>query len=133
MAKRHRNNLITASFHYLVKTVPNAVDPANPHEGPISDSDFRKIVARISDINPLDETDPEVVTRIKSGKDLPFSGHEEVDPGLHFGNFDGAYYGQQYRNNQLGIIPADSLNLRPFNYLITRLRDGKILVGATYN
>lgn len=133
MAKRHRNNLITASFHYLVKTTRNDLDPENPIEGPFTVTEFQRIVSRISDKNPLDESDPAVITRIKSGEDLPFSGHEEVNEGLHFGNFDGAYYGQQYRNNLLGVISADSLNLRPFYYLITRLRDGRILVGATYH
>lgn len=64
---------------------------------------------------------------------MPFSQHNEIEAGLHFGNFDGAYYGQEYRNNVLGLISADSLNLRPFNYLITKLGDGKILVGVTYH
>lgn len=133
MAKRHKNNIITASFHYLVKTVPNEDDHENPLEVPFSHAEYSRIIQRISDNTPLDERDPEVISRIKAGQDLPFSGYTLIDPDIHFGNFDGAYYGQEYRNNILGIISADSLNLRPFNYLITRLRDGRILVGATYN
>lgn len=133
MAKRHRASLITASFHYLVKVTPNEDVPENPIEHPFRQDEFQRIISRISDLNPLNETDPDVIARIKSGRDLPFSGYELVPPSLHFGNFDGAYYGQQYRNNLLGLISADSLNLRPFNYLITRLGDGKILVGVTYN
>ncbi len=133
MAKRHRSNLITASFHYLIKTSPNEADPARPLEHPFTEAEFQRVVARISDANPIDENDPAVIERIKGGLDLPFSEHEIVDGYLHFGNFDGAYYGQEYRNNVYGVISADSLNLRTFHYLITLLRDGKILVGVTYN
>lgn len=133
MAKRNKSSLITASFHYLIKTTPNEHDPENPLEIPFSNDEFDRVVRRISSNVPLDERNPDVINSIKLGHDLPFSGYQEIEHGLHFGNFDGAYYGQEYRNNLLGIISADSLNLRPFNYLITLLRDGKILVGVTYH
>ena len=133
MAKRNKISLVAASFHYLIKTAPNERDPENPIEAPFTLNEFQRVLARISNESPLDERNQAVIDDIKSGRDLPFSGYSEIEPGLHFGNFDGAYYGQQYRNNLLGIISADSLNLRPFNYLITRLRDGKILIGVTYH
>jgi hypothetical protein len=133
MAKRNKNSLVAASFHYLVKTAPNEADPGNPIEAAFSIEEFQKVLARISNNVPLNETSQAVIDSIKSGRDLPFSGYSEIEPGLHFGNFDGAYYGQQYRNNLHGLISADSLNLRPFNYLISRLRDGKILIGVTYH
>lgn len=133
MAKRHKNGLLTASFHYLIKTAPNERDPDNPVEAPFTVNEFQKVVDRISSDVALDETNQTTIDNIKSGRDLPFSGYSEIETGLHFGNFDGAYYGQQYRNNIHGVISADSLNLRPFNYLITRLRDGKILIGVTYH
>lgn len=133
MAKRNKNSLVAASFHYLIKTAPNELDPDNPIEAPFTIPEFQRVVARISDNVALDEKSQAVIDDIKSGRDLPFSGYSEIEAGLHFGNFDGAYYGQQYRNNLHGLISAESLNLRPFNYLITRLRDGKILIGVTYH
>lgn len=133
MAKRTRNNLVAASFHYLVKTAPNDNDPQNPIESGFTEEEYHRIIARISDPTPLDEADPDVITAIKRGQELPFGDHEVVDNFLHFGSFDGAYYGQRYRNNVLGIVSAESLNLRTFYYLITRLRDGRVLVGVTYH
>ena len=133
MARRHKPNMIAASFHYLVKNTPDEADPANPIEIGFTRSEFQKIITRISNPSPLDVNDVSVITRIKSGQELPFIDYEIVDEVVHFGVFEGAYYGQQYRNNKFGIIPADSLNLRFFNYLITLLRDGKILVGVTYS
>ncbi|MEP3054453.1 hypothetical protein [Ascidiaceihabitans sp.] len=133
MAKRTRNNIVTTSFHYLVKTAKNEDDPENPIESGFTRNEFQRVVDRITDLTPLNERDENVIERIKAGTDLPFGEHELVDESLHFGRFDGAYYGQQFRNNMLGIISADSLNLRPFHYLITQLRDGKILIGVTYH
>lgn len=133
MAKRSRNNIVTTSFHYLIKTTKNEDDPQNPIETGFSNNEFQRVVDRITDPTPLNERDANVIERIKAGTDLPFGEHELVDGHIHFGRFDGAYYGQQFRNNELGVISADSLNLRPFHYIITRLRGGKILVGVTYH
>jgi len=113
MAKRQRNKQVTASFHYLVKSTPNDEEGGDPIEVGFTESEFQTVINRISDTVPLDDTDERVITRIKQGHDIPFIYYEEVERGLHFGNFEGAYYGQQYRNNRLGIIDAESLNLGP--------------------
>ena len=132
MAKRVNKNQISVSFHLLVKQLPNEDDPQQPFEAPFSREDFARLLMRLR-AEPINVRDPEVIRRIKLGTDLPFSNFQEPDLGLYFGNFEGAYYGQKYRNNVHGEISADSLNLRPFNYLVTLLRDGTILVGVTYN
>jgi hypothetical protein len=133
MAKRVRNNLVTVSFHYLTKATPDENDPDNPIESGFTDAEYQRLIDRISNENALDVSDPNVIEEIKRGHDLPFDDHEIIDGHLHFGRFEGAYYGQRYRNNQLGVVSADSLNLRSFYYLVTRLRDGKILIGVTYH
>lgn len=133
MAKRQRNHHVTASFHYLIKASPDQDDSDEIDEEGFSEHEFARVVARVRDTAALDDTDERVVSAIKRGQTLPFNRYEEPETGLHFGDFEGAYYGQKYRNNRLGVIDADSLNLRGFHYLITRLRDGKILVGTTYH
>lgn len=133
MAKRQRNHQVTASFHYLVKGYPDDVNPGGVIEEGFTDVEFSRVTRRLQDVRPLDDTDARVIADIKSGITLPFNNYEEPARGLCFGDFEGAYYGQKYRNNRLGIIDADSLNLRSFHYLVTRLRDGKILVGTTYH
>lgn len=133
MAKRQRNHVITASFHYLVKSMPNDDEPENPIESGFTPGEFQRVLNRIRNTAPLDDQDDEVIANIKLGRDIPFTYYEEPPPALHFGDFEGAYYGQRYRNNRLGVIDADSLNLRNFHYLLTRLRDGRILVGVSYH
>jgi hypothetical protein len=133
MAKRQRNQAITVAFNYLVKSMPSEGDPDGVEEEGFSEDEFARILNRLRDTRPLDEANPVVIDAIKLGQNLPFNYFEEVNPGLYFGNFDGAYYGQRYRNNRLGVVEAADLNLRGFHYLITRLRDGKILIGTTYH
>ncbi|MCA0996303.1 hypothetical protein [Alloyangia pacifica] len=133
MAKRHRKNLITASFHYLVKLEKNEKDPQNPIEHPISEAEFNRVLRRISDRSPINVKDPEVIRRIKMGEELPFGSYKELDYGIHFGSFEGAYYGQRYRNNVHGDITAESLNLRKFHYLIHKDAKGRVIIGVTYN
>lgn len=133
MAKRHRNHQVAVAFHYLVKSRPNEDDPENPIEEGFSNREFQLVLDRLRDLRALDDKNDAVVNRIKLGEDLPFLQYEEVEEGLHFGDFEGAYYGQRYRNNHLGVIEAHTLNMRGFHYLITKLRDGRILVGTTYH
>lgn len=133
MAKKARSSSVSVSFHYIVKSEPNENDPDNPIEAGFTVAEFSRVINRISNPEPLNVSDQDVIRQIKHGHDLPFSEHEVVDNHLHFGKFEGAYYGQRYRNNILGVVSADSLNLRSFFYLITRLRDGKILIGVTYH
>jgi len=133
MAKRQKNHQVAVSFHYLAKSIPSDNDFEEASEEGFSEAEFNKVVGRLRDTRPLDDTDEKVVAAIKIGRDIPFNFFEEVEAGLYFGNFEGAYYGQRYRNNRLGTVDADSLNLRGFHYLVTRLRDGKILIGTTYH
>src|SRR4028118_1334041 len=133
MAKRQRNHQVTASFHYLVKGLPEDDDAEQAGEVGFSEQEFARVVARLRDVNPLDDTNDRIIAAIKSGQTVPFINYEEPARGLHFGDFEGAYYGQKYRNNRLGVIDADSLNLRAFHYLVTRMRDGKILIGTSYH
>ncbi|WP_322517296.1 hypothetical protein SR870_07070 [Rhodopseudomonas palustris] len=133
MAKRHINRQITASFHYLVKTEKSENKNKELTQTGFTLGEFETIRARIANTTPLEVNNETVATRIKLGLDLPFTHYELVENQLHFGEFEGAYYGQEYRNNKLGTISADSLNLRTFHYLLTRLRDGRILIGVTYN
>lgn len=133
MAKRQRNQTVRAAYNLLVKQTPNEDNPDEPIEGGFSTDEFNRILRRIMDTTPINDNDDEVISRIKAGHDLPFLYHRELQRGLHFGDFEGAYYGQRYRNNLLGEVSADSLNLRHFHYLISRLRDGKIVIGTTYH
>lgn len=133
MAKRQRNQLVTAAFHYLVKSMPNDdPDEEDLVEG-FSEREFARLIEVLADTRELDDADPVVVDAIKAGTEMHRHTFVEVSPGVYFGEYEGAYYGQRLRNNILGEIDPDSLNLRRFYYLITRLRDGKVVVGVTYH
>jgi hypothetical protein len=133
MAKKHRSPQIAVAFNYLVKSISNEQNPDSPIEDGFTEAEFSRVLARLSDTAPLNEHDEEVVRQIKMGENMNFLRFEEIEAGLYFGDFEGAYYGQRFRNNLLGEIDPESLNSRRFHYIITRLRDGKILIGVTYH
>lgn len=131
MAKKQASNQITCSFHYIVKQTKS--DTGEKIDVGFTAAEFSRLVETLAQPEQLNENDERVITRIKKGEILPLSDYEILEGYLHFGKFEGAYYGQKYRNNRHGPITAESLNLREFYYLITRLQNGRILIGATYN
>ncbi|MCK0128052.1 hypothetical protein [Erythrobacter sp. F6033] len=133
MAKKHRNQLVTTAFHYLVKSMPNDDPEEEAIEDGFTQDEFERVLALLRDTTQLDDNDAEIVQSIKDGTEMHRHTFSEPSPGVYFGEYEGAYYGQKLRNNVLGEIDPESLNLRTFYYLITRLRDGKILVGVTYH
>lgn len=133
MAKRQRNNIVTTAFHYLVKKFPGDNPDDEAQEAGFTEQEFDSVLDLLRDVRPIDDRDPEVVSAIKAGTELHRNDFEEISPGVFFGEYEGAYYGQRIRNNLLGDIDPDSLNLRKFYYIITRTRDGKIVIGVTYH
>lgn len=133
MAKRQRNQLVTGAFHYLVKSLPND-DPDLPDDiDGFTEDEFERIVDLLRDTQPINDQNPHIIAAIKDGTEMHRRSFGEAAPSVYFGEYEGAYYGQRLRNNMLGDIDPESLNLRKFYYLITRLRDGKIVVGVTYH
>ncbi len=84
------------------------------------------------DVNPIDFDDEREIRRIKAGDNIPLLQVTQITENRFFGQFEGAYYGQEYRNTRLGTIDADSLNLRKFHYVVDYRRDGKIVLGIQY-
>lgn len=129
MAKKQRTNLVTASFHYFLKRPKGQPDG---DELGFTAADFQRLVQRMRDVTPIDFDDDREIRRIKVGENIPLLQVTEITPNRFFGQFEGAYYGQEYRNTRLGVIDAESLNLRKFHYVIDFRRDGKIVLGVQY-
>ena len=129
MAKRQRTNQVTASFHYLVKRKRG--DPEGEESG-FTRSEFAKLSARLHDITPIDFKNETEIRLIKQGEKIPLLKVTDISPTRIFGRFEGAYYGQEYRNTKVGTIDAESLNLRTFHYMVDHRRDGRIVIGSQY-
>ncbi|MCD2316381.1 hypothetical protein LQ954_09490 [Sphingomonas sp. IC-11] len=129
MAKRQRTNQVTASFHYLVKRKRG--EPESEETG-FTAQEFAKLGARLRDVTPIDFSDEAEIRLIKQGEKIPLLKVTDISVARIFGRFEGAYYGQEYRNTKVGTIDADSLNLRTFHYIVDYRRDGRIVVGSQY-
>ncbi|BAV64101.1 hypothetical protein [Sphingobium cloacae] len=115
MAKKQRANQVTASFHYLVKRKRGEPDS---EETGFTANEFSKLAARLRDTYPIDFKDESAIHLIKQGDIIPLLKATDISPTRIFGRFEGAYYGQEYRNTKVGTIDADSLNLRTFHYVV---------------
>lgn len=129
MAKKQRTNQVTASFHYFLKRQKGQPDS---DEVGLSGADFQRLVNRMRDITPIDFDDEREIRRIKVGENIPLLRVTQLTENRFFGQFEGAYYGQEYRNTRLGVIDAESLNLRKFHYIVDFRRDGKVVLGVQY-
>ncbi|VXC90662.1 hypothetical protein [Sphingomonas sp. 8AM] len=129
MAKRQRMRYPTASYHYLVKRTRGAPDS---DEVGFTEAEFKRLVTRLHDITPIDFENEEEIRRIKVGENIPLLAITKISDTRYFGRYEGAYYGQEYRNTKFGTIDADSLNLRTFHYIVDLRRDGRIVLGTQY-
>ncbi len=129
MAKRQRSNQVTASYHYVVQR-PRRDTEAD--EVGFSAADFSKLCAHLSDVTPINFKDDAELTKIKHGEKLSLLKATQISKTRLFGQFEAAYYGQEYRNTQVGKIDAESVNLRTFHYVIDHRRDGRIVIGNQY-
>lgn len=133
MPKKHNHNHISASFHYLKKWREDQSNKNQNVAEAFTDEEFARVIDAVSAPRSLDIKKSDVVEKLKIGTEIPFGNYLDCGKGVHFGSFEGAYFGQRYRNNLKGEIPADSVNLREFNYILTKMRSGIILVGVTYH
>jgi hypothetical protein len=129
MAKKQRTNQVTASFHYIVKRKRGEPDS---EETGFTPDEFAKLAARLGDTSPIDFNDEAAIQLIKQGDIIPLLKVTDISSTRIFGQFEGAYYGQEYRNTKVGTIDADSLNLRTFHYVVEHRRDGRIVIGTRY-
>ena len=125
MAKK-REEAVTATFHFLERVTDEGVSSR------FSEAQFKNLAARISSLPKLDLNDKWVAERVKAKFMAPLGSIKLVDARTAFGEFEAAYSGHAYQNHMKGKIPAESINLRPFFYLLYLTEKGRIIIGAQY-
>ena len=63
---------------------------------------------------------------------VPIEEVTQEGPRRAFGLYRGSYWGHAYENTDKGKIPADSINLRPFYFLLYLSDSGRLYVGVQY-
>ncbi|PHJ74353.1 hypothetical protein VF07_37825 [Nostoc linckia z6] len=125
-----KNEAVTVSFHFLRRE--DHSEPSKPKYIPISLSVFDKLFVSLNEKPAVNLDDEEAVDRLRYRIDVPIVRVERVDERTIFGTYQSSYWGHAYQNTERGKIPATSISLRPFHFLLYLSEDGKIYVGSQY-
>lgn len=125
-----RRETVSASFHYLARMKKEK--NSEPEVIPFTQREFDALCDQIiaKPIPNLDDTT--VLDRVMYRLEVPMERPNRLDDRTIFGVFRGAYSGHAYDNSARGKIPANSVSLRPFHYLLYLGESGRIYIGAQY-
>jgi len=76
--------------------------------------------------------DNQDIDGLKSGRLIQVEDYERRDERCVFALHQSVYWGHAFRNSDKGKISAQSLNMRPFQFLLYLSDDGKIYIGCQY-
>lgn len=122
MSRRARNEQVSVTFHHISKSNGQSFTP----------EEFKKLRKKIKNFPVTDVTAPANVALMRGGSLVPLTDYKKIDDIRIFGAFHATYSGHSYENNEKGTIPARSINIRKFYYLLYLSKDGKIYIGAQY-
>lgn len=124
---RQKQEAVSVSFHYLTKETRDQKGAIACH--PFSEQEFAALTTRILELPAVNLTDEKIKDRLRSKTMVPLEHPERVSRRTLFGAHRASYWGHAYENTARGIIPADSLSLRPFFYLLYLSESGRIYIG----
>jgi hypothetical protein len=130
--KKTKREEVAISFHYLERYKANAQDEYE--RVPFSAAEFGDVIVAFEKLKGVDitEVDAELKEQLKFKNVVPIEEIEEIDARTYCGIYKGIYWGHSYENSDHGEISADSLNLRPFFFLLYLSESGKIYIGTQY-
>lgn len=130
MAKGNSNESVSVSFHFLQKELPRENDLPEIH--PFTQHEFDALAEKIKAMPAPNLKDINDFDGVKSGRLIHVEEFERRDQRCFFALHHSAYWGHSFQNSDKGKITAQSLNMRPFQFLMYLSDDGKIYIGCQY-
>lgn len=124
-----RSEEVSGSFHYLMRTEKSG---KLERLVPFRESDFTDLYGAIRTRPVLDLTDDQMIDKLRFNGEAPLEKVKLENTRLITGTFRGLYSGHSYENTKKGTIPADSVSLRPFHFILYLSDSGKIYIGCQY-
>lgn len=128
MSKK-KNDSVTVSFHYFSRE-DYTHDPIQVN--PFSMDEFEDLWHGIKNKPQLDTNNEAHADLIRYKQDSQLENCVRLDNRTIFGLFRSSYWGHSYKNSKLGLISADSLNLRPFYFMLYLSKSGRIYIASQY-
>ena len=125
-----RNEAVTASFHFFARE--HKAEGAKPRRVPFKPEEFDALAASLQRRPTINLSNARDKESLQFRQVVPIEQVVRVDPRTVFGVFKAAYWGHSYENSHRGEIPADSISLRPFHFLVYLSESGRLYIGSQY-
>lgn len=126
---RAKRETVSVSFHFLTKYLD---DGDSGKSEKFTKSDFDRLILFLQAKPKPNLNDQQTADKIRFRNDVPIESVIRQDSRTAFGLFKASYWGHAYDNSAKGRIPAQSISLRPFYFLLYLGEDGRIYVGSQY-
>ena len=125
-----RAEVVSASFHYLERyTSPHLHDR---DRRPFSQAELGQLFKALQQKPAIDLHDEKSADRLRYRQDCDIIEIQMLDSRTIVGTFKGSYWGHAFDNTAKGHIPADSISLRPFHFLLYLSDSGRIYLCVQY-
>jgi len=127
---RKRHDAVTISYHYLVRKQVNS--NGDEFIVPFTQDEFRNVYDGLFSLKSCNINDETINNKIRYKSLAVIDKVEFENDRFVNGIYKSSYWGHSYENDQKGIIPADSLNLRKFFFSLYFSENGRIYVATQY-
>ncbi|HUD30314.1 MAG TPA: hypothetical protein VMQ93_15705 [Novosphingobium sp.] len=124
-----KKDAVTVSFHYFDRA--EVIDGETTSKG-FEVAEFDALASDLIALAPLDLKDERVQADVRRKVAVPVENVELVNSRTLFGVYRAAYWGHAYENTAVGKVPADSINLRKFYFILYLAKDGRLYLGVQY-
>lgn len=124
-----KKEAVSVSFHFLLRVRKNgeAADVI-----PFTIDDLAALFQKMKAQKPFDISTEADIDRLRFRKEAPLANLELVSPRIVTGTFKASYWGHAFDNTHKGRIPSESVNLRPFHFVLYLSESGRIYIGSQY-
>jgi hypothetical protein len=125
-----KNEEVSVTFHYLTRLKKN--DKNLPIVTPFSQGEFDALYEKMKAQKPFDPTVESDIDRLRLREEAPLFNLEKPNQRTITGTFKASYWGHAFENTQKGSISSQSVNLRPFHFVLYFAVSGRIYIGSQY-
>jgi hypothetical protein len=127
---RRKNEDVSISFHFIERFKKNDTDESVPH--PFSQDEFAELAGKLEVATSTNLDDEKTKDRVRYRHIALIMQVERPNKRQICGRYQASYWGHSYENSEVGKIPADSINLRPFFFLLYLSETGRIYIASQY-
>lgn len=129
MAPRRRNEEPSISFHFMERV--RHVGGGNHDQIPFAEEEYQNVYEHLVKCKTLDLQNNAVVARLQTKNLVPVLKCSRSNRVIS-GTYEAIYTGHEFKNSARGRIPHDSLNHRPFVFILYLSKKGRIYIGSQY-